>query len=38
MLKWIRKNIGAISAFIGFSILTIMTFGDIAKILTEILA
>ena len=34
MLKWIRKNIGAISAFIGFSILTIMTFGDIAKILT----
>jgi hypothetical protein len=35
MLKWTRKNIGAIAAFIGFTILTIMTFGDIAKILTE---
>lgn len=34
MLKWIRKNIGAISATIGFIILTIMTFGDIAKIMT----
>ena len=29
-----KKNIGAISAVIGFAILTIMTFGDIAKVLT----
>jgi len=34
MLELIKKNIGAISAIIGFAILTIMTFGDIAKIMT----
>lgn len=35
MLKWIRKNIGAISAAIGFFILVMLTFGDIANILME---
>ena len=34
MLEWIKKNVGAIAATLGFAILTIMIFGDVTKIMT----
>lgn len=35
IITFLRKNIGTIIAFFGFILLTILTFGDIAEVLTE---
>lgn len=35
MIQWLRRNIGTIIAFLGFVLLSIVTFGDLGELLTE---
>ncbi|NCB44340.1 MAG: hypothetical protein EOM59_17235 [Clostridia bacterium] len=35
MSKWLRNNIGSISAALGFAILVILTFGDIGEVFSK---
>lgn len=35
IIKFLRKNIGTIIAFLGFMLLCIATFGDLGKFMTD---